>query len=279
MFPGADITEVAASRCAEPSPSSGSGHRIDIENVTLEFAIARGARALLVLRDVSCRIEPGCFTCIIGPSGCGKSTLLSVIAGYLAPSTGCVKIDDRKVSGPLSDRMMVFQQSTLFPWYTAAENVAFGLTLRARRRNYPMAELRRRVSELISLVGLDGFGDRYPHELSGGMRQRIEIARALAVNPEVLLMDEPLGALDALTRMLMQREILKIWQQTGKTIVFVTHDIGEAVIMADQVLVMSKRPATIREVIKIDIPRERSRENPEVVRISHRIADLLNATF
>jgi NitT/TauT family transport system ATP-binding protein len=274
-----DVAEIAAPQPVASRLNSGSGHRIDVEHVSLEFGNSRGPGAMSVLHDVCCHIEPGSFTCIIGPSGCGKSTLLSVIAGYLGTSTGCVKINDKRVCGPQSDRMMVFQQSTLFPWCTAAENVAFGLTLRARRKSYRTGEVRQRVSDLIRLVGLDGFGDRYPHELSGGMRQRIEIARALAVNPEVLLMDEPLGALDALTRMLMQREILKIWQQTGKTIVFVTHDIGEAVIMADQVLVMSKRPAAIREVIKIDIPRERSRDNPEVVGISHRIADLLNATF
>jgi len=258
-------------------PSPGSGHRIDIEHVCLEFENSRTLESVQVLDDVCCHIEPGSFTCIIGPSGCGKSTLLSVVAGYLSASSGMVKIDGAQVTCPKSDRMMVFQHSTLFPWFTAADNIRFGLGVRSRR--HESRDIDGTVAAMINLVGLDGFGDRFPHELSGGMRQRIEIARALAVNPEVLLMDEPLGALDALTRLNMQSEILKIWEKTQKTILLVTHDIGEAIFLADQIIVMSHRPAKIREIIKVDMSRPRTRENPQFTALGQHIAELLNATF
>jgi NitT/TauT family transport system ATP-binding protein len=172
---------------------------------------------------------------------------------------------------------MVFQHPTLFPWYTAAANVAFGLRLRAHRER--AAEIPAIVENLLTLVGLRGFGNRYPYELSGGMRQRVEIARALAVDPQVLLMDEPFGALDALTRLTMQREMLQIWERTGKTVVFVTHDIGEAVVLADQVVVLSQRPASVKEIVSINLPRPRSREDPEVAEVARRVATLLDASF
>jgi ABC-type nitrate/sulfonate/bicarbonate transport system ATPase subunit len=172
---------------------------------------------------------------------------------------------------------MVFQSPTLFPWRTVEQNIAFGLTLRANRARYPKPG--QVVEDLIRLVGLEGFGRHYPFELSGGMRQRVEIARALAVNPEILLMDEPFGALDALTRLTLQRETLRIWEETRKTVLFVTHDISEAVILADRVVVFTHRPAQVREIIPIDLPRPRHRDDPEVGVIANRIAELLEVTL
>jgi ABC-type nitrate/sulfonate/bicarbonate transport system ATPase subunit len=184
----------------------------------------RGRAPLKVLEDVSLEIRRGELICIIGPSGCGKSTLLSILAGYIRPSMGEARLNGNLAKGPGSDRLMVFQSPTLFPWCTTEGNIAFGLRLRANRSK--RADANTIVRELIELVGLTGFERHYPYELSGGMRQRVEIARALAVDPTVLLMDEPFGALDALTRLGMQREIVRIWQETGKTILFVTHDIA-----------------------------------------------------
>jgi NitT/TauT family transport system ATP-binding protein len=225
-----------------------------------------------VIRRLDLGIEADEFVAIIGPSGCGKSTLLSLLAGYLMPSSGRVLFRGEPIAGPGRDRMMVFQQPALFPWLTAAENVAYGLKLRANRGNGAVHET---VAEMLRLVQLDGFARHYPSELSGGMRQRLEIARALAVNPLVLLMDEPLAALDALTRRTMQREVLRIWQQTQKTIVFVTHDIDEAVIMADRIVVMAQRPSFVLDVEKISLPRPRLREDPEVAGLARRLSLLL----
>lgn len=251
--------------------------KIALDHVGFSFDGGRGQVPVQVLKECCYDVRRGSFTCIIGPSGCGKSTLLRIIAGYLRATEGRVLVDGTMVTGPGSDRLMVFQQSSLFPWYTAAQNVAFGLSLTAHRT--PPVVRSKRVDELLAVVGLSGFGSRFPHELSGGMRQRVEIARALAVDPDVLLMDEPLGALDALTRLSMQQEILKIWNQTKKTIVFVTHDIGEAVILGDEIVVMTGRPATMREIVQVDLARPRTRENPEVVAVAREIAALLHASF
>lgn len=251
--------------------------KIALDHVGFSFDGGRGQAPIQVLKECCYDVRRGSFICIIGPSGCGKSTLLRIIAGYLAATEGRVLVDGTVVTGPGSDRLMVFQQSSLFPWYTAAQNVAFGLSLTAHHT--PRVVRSKRVDELLAVVGLSGFGSRFPHELSGGMRQRVEIARALAVDPDILLMDEPLGALDALTRLGMQQEILKIWNQTKKTIVFVTHDIGEAVILGDEIIVMTGRPATIREIVQVDLPRPRTRENPEVVAVAREIAGLLHASF
>lgn len=253
------------------------GRKITIDRLSFAFGNLRGEPSVEVLHECCYDVQPGSFTCIIGSSGCGKSTLLAIIAGYLRATQGRVLIGDAPAGGPGSDRLMVFQQSSLFPWYTAAQNVAFGLTLRAHRLG--RSERKKRVDELLALVGLAGAGNRYPHELSGGMRQRIEIARALAVDPDILLMDEPLGALDALTRLSMQQEILKIWTETKKTILFVTHDIGEAVILADEIIVMSGRPSTMREVVRVDLPRPRSRDNRDVAAVAQQVAGLLHASF
>jgi NitT/TauT family transport system ATP-binding protein len=269
------------------NPSQASGHdvatpeerggAVAIDKVSLTFPGAEKRAAVQVLAGVSLSVDPGEFVCMIGPSGCGKSTLLSIIAGYLKTSSGTVTADGELVLGPKPNRVMVFQNPTLFPWCTAAENIAFGLKLKAARATpEPIADT---VQQLLSLVGLDGFGSHYPHELSGGMRQRVEIARALAVRPKILLMDEPFGALDALTRLNLQREMERIWQETGKTVLFVTHDIVEAVLLADRVVVMSQRPAAIKEIVHINLPRSRQRDDPAVVANSSRIAKLLDVTF
>lgn len=237
-----------------------------------------GARApLTVLDGIECAVRSGEFVCIIGPSGCGKSTLLSLVAGYATPSAGAVLVDGTPVSAPGPDRVMVFQSPALFPWLTAAENVAYGLRLRANRSR--SSQWRERVAYLMSLVGLKGFEHHYPAELSGGMRQRVEIARALAVEPEILLMDEPLGALDALTRLTMQSELTRIWQETRKTILFVTHDIEEAVILADRVIVLTSRPSTVGEDIAVNLPRPRHRDESGVRTLSRRIAGLLGVPY
>ena len=251
--------------------------KIALDHVGFSFDGGRGQVPVQVLKECCYNVRRGSFTCLIGPSGCGKSTLLRIIAGYLPATEGRVLVDGTVVTGPGSDRLMVFQQSSLFPWYTAAQNVAFGLSLTAHRT--PRVVRSKRVDELLAVVGLSGFGSRFPHELSGGMRQRVEIARALAVDPDILLMDEPLGALDALTRLSMQQEIMKIWNQTKKTIVFVTHDIGEAVILGDEIIVMTGHPATMGEIVQVNLPRPRTRENPEVVAVARKIAALLHASF
>src|SRR4029079_2714228 len=212
-----------------PNDSPHESVHVHIEQVSLTYPGLEARPPVQALGSVSLAIKPGEFVCIIGPSGCGKSTLLSLIAGYLPPSTGRVLVNGRQISAPGPDRVMVFQQPTLFPWRTATENVAFGLTLRqARGRGPVVAEA---VEHHLKLVGLTGFGDHYPFELSGGMRQRVGIARALAVTPEILLLDSPFGALDALTRLNLQREMGRIWEETSKTVLFVTHDIGEAVLL------------------------------------------------
>ena len=245
---------------------------VRFDGVTLTFPGGSGRAPVEAIRRLDLGIEVGEFVAIIGLSGCGKSTLLSLLAGYLAPSSGRVLFRGEPIARPGRERMMVFQQPALFPWLTAAENVAYGLKLRANRGN---GTVRDAVAEMLRLVQLDGFARHYPSDLSGGMRQRLEIARALAVNPQVLLMDEPLAALDALTRRTMQREVLRIWEETKKTIVFVTHDIDEAVIMADRIVVMAQRPSFVLEVEEIGLPRPREREDPEVAGLARHLSSLL----
>jgi NitT/TauT family transport system ATP-binding protein len=224
-------------------------------------------------------VEEGEFLAIIGPSGCGKSTLLSVIAGYTDIDSGTVTVGGRAVQGPGSDRVMVFQRPTLFPWMTARENVAFGLTLRANKQVASSATadgVARRTTELLNMVGLKTFGDHYPFELSGGMQQRIEIARALAVRPKVLLMDEPFGALDALTRRSMQQELSGIHRKSGCTTVFVTHDVYEAIVLADRIVVMTSRPGRIRELLPVALAPDLRRDSVQAVELARHMSNLLD---
>jgi NitT/TauT family transport system ATP-binding protein len=208
------------------------------------------------VQGLDCQIEPGQFVCILGPSGCGKSTLLGALAGHLQPRTGVLNVDGAPVSGPSPQRGMVFQQHTLFPWRTVRDNVAFGLKMRGIGK----AERHRAADEILALVGLEGFAERWPDQLSGGMQQRVEIARVLVNRPRLLLMDEPFGALDALTRLNMQELLLDIWTRIRTTVVFVTHDIDEALFLADRLLVMSSRPGRIIEDLHLDFPRPRTTE-------------------
>jgi ABC-type nitrate/sulfonate/bicarbonate transport system ATPase subunit len=211
----------------------------------------RDGKTTPVLKDISLEVVEGEFVCLLGPSGCGKSTLLSTMAGFLSPTSGEIKIDDQVVRGPDPRRIFVFQERGVFPWLTVEGNIAFGLF------HLTEDERRRRVAHYIKMIGLGGFEKAYPPALSGGMKQRLEVARALAVNPDMLFLDEPFGALDSITRLVMRAELLRIWQAERKTIIFVTHDIDEAVQLADRVVVMSARPATIQQIVEIDIPHPR----------------------
>lgn len=225
---------------------------IKIDKVSITFG--SGASTHRAVETTSIDIQAGEFVCILGPSGCGKSTLLNAIAGYVNPTTGNVTVDDVEVKAPGPDRGMVFQQYSLLPWKTVYENVAFGPKMTGATRT----EAGSVANTFLGLVGLKKFGNRYPAELSGGMQQRVGIARALANYPSVLLMDEPFGALDAQTRLMMQESLLDIWRNFGTTVVFVTHDVDEAVFLADRVLIMSAAPGRIIEDVRIKLPRPRS---------------------
>lgn len=233
------------------SENVGKG-QIKIEDVSITFG--KGPTAHHAVETTSIDVQAGEFVCILGPSGCGKSTLLNAIAGYTNPTTGRVTVDDIEVKGPGPDRGMVFQQYSLLPWKTVYENVAFGPKMAGMTR----VEAGSVANTFLGLVGLKKFGSRYPAELSGGMQQRVGIARALANYPSVLLMDEPFGALDAQTRLMMQESLLDIWRKFGTTVVFITHDVDEAVFLADRVLVMSAAPGRIIEDVKVKLPRPRS---------------------
>jgi NitT/TauT family transport system ATP-binding protein len=248
----------------------------DRQKVVLDAVSKRydtGRQTVQALRDVSFEVSAGEFVCIVGPSGCGKTTLFRTIAGLETPSSGEVRLEGTPVTGPETDRGMVFQEYGLFPWRTVRENVAFGLEQQA----VPDDERERRVSGLISLVGLDGFGDAYPKELSGGMKQRVGIARALAVDPEILLMDEPFGSVDAQTREMLHEELIDVWNETGKTVLFVTHDVPEAVTLADRVVVMAADPGRVRESVEIDVDRPRERTDAAFAEYVEHIRSLVGS--
>ncbi|MCS0581033.1 ABC transporter ATP-binding protein [Massilia pinisoli] len=236
------------------------GGAIEIDD--LRIRLGEGSQAFDAVQDVSLSIAPGEFVCVLGPSGCGKSTLLGALAGHWTPSRGSIHVDGASVAGPHPDRGLVFQQHTLFPWKTVLDNVAFGLKMQGVARR----ERRERARALLGLVGLAGFEDRYPVQLSGGMQQRVEIARVLINHPRVMLMDEPFGALDAQTRLKMQELLLDVWARVNTTIVFITHDIDEALFLADRILVMSPRPGRIIDEIRLDFARPR---HPDLMTSNH----------
>jgi nitrate ABC transporter ATP-binding subunit len=237
--------------------SNGQPENLTIHGVTKRFTV--GDDEVEALAPVDLAIPKGEFVCMIGASGCGKSTLLRIIAGFEEPTTGEVAIDGKPVTGPGSDRGMVFQDYALFPWMTVRQNISFG----PRQRHLAREEIDRTTDEFVRMVGLERFADRYPNQLSGGMKQRVAIARVLANNANILLMDEPFGALDALTREQLQNELLQIWNRTGVTTIFVTHSVEEAVLLADRVLVMSAGPGKIDSDFRIDLPRPRDVSSPE----------------
>lgn len=226
---------------------------------------------VVAIDGFSLDVEKGELISLLGPSGCGKTTILRMVAGLLEPSSGEIVVAGKKVSGPGSDRGMVFQEFALFPWRSVRKNIEFGLEL----AGVPKAERRERAMEYLDMVGLERFADARIHELSGGMKQRVGIARALANDPEVLLMDEPFGALDAQTRNIMQKELLRIIDKTRKTILFVTHSVDEAVYLSDRIVVLTKRPGRIKEIIDVPWERPRDRASPEVTAMRKRILDEL----
>jgi NitT/TauT family transport system ATP-binding protein len=235
----------------------------------VSMAFTRDGKTTPVLNDINLEVAQGEFLCIVGPSGCGKSTLLSAMAGFLSPTSGEIRIDSQVVTGPDPRRIFVFQERGVFPWLTVEGNIEFGLF------NLPRAEREQRIAHYIKMVGLTGFEKAYPAELSGGMKQRLEVARALAVNPDMLLLDEPFGALDSITRLTMRSELLRIWEAEGNTVVFVTHDIEEAVQLADRVAVMSYRPATIQQIVNVDIPHPRDLSSARYLELRNGIFEQL----
>ena len=219
----------------------------------LHIELGQGPTLFEAVHDISLSVAPGEFICLLGPSGCGKSTLLGALAGHLQPSRGTIKVDHAPLDGPHPDRGLVFQHHTLFPWKKVLANVAFGLKMKGVGRQ----ERHRRAREMLKLVGLEGFENHYPAQLSGGMKQRVEIARVLINHPRVMLMDEPFGALDAQTRLMIQKLLLDVWECIKTTIIFITHDIDEALFLADRILVMSPRPGRIIDEIRLDFARPR----------------------
>jgi ABC-type nitrate/sulfonate/bicarbonate transport system ATPase subunit len=249
----------------------GRPPQLAIRSVTKRFTV--GDDEIEALARVDVTILKGQFVCLIGASGCGKSTLLRIVAGFEEPTTGAVLSDDKPITGPASDRGMVFQDYALFPWMTVRQNISFG----PRQRDLPRRQVEEIAEEFMRLVGLERFADRYPAQLSGGMKQRVAIARVLANDASILLMDQPFGALDALTREQLQHELLQIWSRTGVTIILVTHSVEEAVLLADRVLVMSAGPGRIANDIMIDLPRPRDVASPEFNAVRRDVARRLTS--
>jgi ABC-type nitrate/sulfonate/bicarbonate transport system ATPase subunit len=245
---------------------------IEIDGVSKEFA--KAGRRLLALQDIGLRVAEREFAAILGPSGCGKSTLLNMVAGFDRPTSGSVRVAGEEITAPSPRRAVVFQEPALFPWLTVMGNVLFG----PKTQRQPVGETRERAAQIIEQVGLQGFEASYPAELSGGMRQRVGIARVLIMQPQVLLMDEPFGSLDAQTRSLMQELLLRVWERHHPTVLFVTHDIEEALLLADRVCVMTARPGRVKKSIEVGIPRPRAIEtttSPEFNALRREVLALL----
>jgi ABC-type nitrate/sulfonate/bicarbonate transport system ATPase subunit len=262
-------TNAATDTTSTVTPGTTAG-QIQVNGVSKSFPQTDGPD-IVVLDNITLTFRPGEFISMIGPSGCGKSTLLRLIAGLAEADAGTLELDGNLIQAPGYERGLVFQDPTLFPWKTIYENIAFGLRARGVYRKE-----KHKIPDYFKLVGLEGFEKSYPHHLSGGMAQRAALARALVNEPKVLLLDEPLGALDAFTRMNMQDEILKIWEERRMTTVMVTHDVDEAIYMADRIVVMSARPAKIEQVIETDIGRPRQRDDVDFLSLRARILQILH---
>ena len=253
----------------DPSAERERDAKVAVENVTKRYDGKR--ETVQALDEIDFRVAPEEFVCVVGPSGCGKTTLFRIIGGLEEPTAGTVSLDGDPVTEPSQDVGIVFQEYHLFPWRTVRGNVEFGL----EQQDLSADERRRRAQEMIDLVGLEGSEDAYPSQLSGGMKQRVGIARALAVDPDLLLMDEPFGSLDAQTRDMLHDELLEIWSQTRKTVLFVTHDVEEAVKLADRIVVMGGPPGHVREVVPVDLPRPRRIDDPAFVEVKQHVRELI----
>ena len=242
---------------------------IQVQAVNKVFKTAD--KEVVALRDINLDIPEGQFVCLLGPSGCGKSTLLNAVAGFALPSSGVITVDGTTVTGPGPDRGMVFQEYALFPWMTVEQNIGFGLEI----KNMDKAAIQHRVGGLLGMLGLTDFRQRFPKDLSGGMRQRVAIARVLALDSPTMLMDEPFGALDALTRRNLQDELLRIWSELKKTIIFVTHSIEEAIYLADRIVVMTYRPGTVKRDLLVDLPRLRDPSSPAFNALKRELGQLV----
>lgn len=254
------------------SMATAGGNGVPIVRIEKVNKIFRSnGREVVALRDITLEIYQGEFICILGPSGCGKSTLLNAIAGFSLPSSGKLIANEREVTAPGPDRAMVFQEYALFPWMTVAENIAFGLEI----KNLSKTAIKSRVDALLKKFQLTDFRDRFPKDLSGGMRQRVAIARSLALDSPMLLMDEPFGALDALTRNSLQDELLRIWIEFKKTIIFVTHSIQESILLADRVVVMTYRPGTVKKIVPVNILHPRDISSPWFISLQQELTQMV----
>lgn len=243
--------------------------QIIINNVQKVFKTP--GKDVIALKDINLEIKQGEFVCLLGPSGCGKSTLLNAVAGFALPSDGEITVEGKNIIGPGPDRGMVFQEYALFPWMSISQNIAFGLEVQKKSKS----EIDSTVNQLLALLHLTDFRDRFPKDLSGGMRQRVAIARVLALDSPIMLMDEPFGALDALTRRNLQDELLRIWHKLGKTILFVTHSIEESIYLADRIVVMTYRPGTVKRDHIVEIPRPRDPASPEFNKLKRELGLLV----
>ncbi|HBY95933.1 MAG: ABC transporter ATP-binding protein [Ardenticatenaceae bacterium] len=272
MLPSQTHGSIQDIQSAQRTPVAPLRPVIEAIGVSKRFDTA-GRGSFLAIKDIDLAVRDHELVCFLGPSGCGKSTFLNIVAGYLPASEGEVLVDGKPVTGPGPDRVMVFQEFALFAWRTVLGNVEFGLQM----AGLPKRERREIARRYIDMVGLTAFAEAYPYQLSGGMRQRTAIARALAIDPQILLLDEPFGALDAQTRVIMQEELLRIWQQTHKTVLFVTHSINESIYLADRILVMTAVPGQIKSIIDVSLPRPRSRTSTAFAALYGKIEELLKS--
>jgi NitT/TauT family transport system ATP-binding protein len=246
---------------------------VSFRDLSMSFAGKRRGETVNVLQDVTADVQRGEFVCIVGPSGCCKSTLLNIVGGFVEATSGDALVEGERVNHPDPRRIFVFQENGVFPWLNVRENIAFGV------RNKTAKERDELVRRYTDMVGLNGFEEAFPRELSGGMRQRVEIARALGASPDIIYMDEPFGALDFITRLKMRADLVRIWQAERKTILFVTHDIEEAVQLADRVFVMTNRPATIQKIVDVNLPRPRNLDSPGYLRTRDEIFRLMGMSL